>query len=126
MWGSDTKSFGGPAAGRGPVAAAGELCEGRLEIRMPARKRGAVQNDVVNRPLHAALVHDARHGVVGTKNVKVRSRQALQHKFDYLRRRPGRGWLFAAAGHAGEGKTRDQQVCADVTTVGVAQRMGER
>ena len=68
------------------------LREGVLEIRMPARQRGPVLDDVVHRPAHALLVHGARHVVVRAEDVEVARRHLRQHEVDDLlrpsRRRP--------------------------------------
>src|SRR5260221_9443693 len=86
------------------------------KIRMPARQRGAVFDDVARGPQDPPLVELSRHVVVRAENVKVSGLDPLDHEIDGLLRRPGRIRFFGAAvrGQAGKDKTGDEKMRADL------------
>src|SRR4029079_11707271 len=72
-------------------------------VRMPARQRRAVFDDVAGGPLHAAFVEFARRLVVGAEDVEIAGVDALNHEIDRLPGRPGARRLLGAAAR---GQTR--------------------
>ncbi len=99
-----------------------ERCERLGVIRMPARQRRAVLDDIAGRPLHTLLVERARHVVVRAQDVEVAGVQPLDHEIDGLLRGPGGSRFFGAAlrGQSREDKTRDQQMRAQLATRRIA------
>src|SRR4051812_15376844 len=74
-----------------------KLRERFRKVRMPARQRGAVFDDVAGGPQHAPFVELPRHIVVRTEDVEVAGIDARDHEIDGLLRRPGSIGLLAAA-----------------------------
>ena len=96
-------------------------------VRVPARQRRAVPDDVLRRPQDAAVVDVAGDVVVGADDVEVARRPSARPAC----RRPARASRRRAAsrcgraGHAGEGRARHQQVRGDLAARDVAQRVRE-
>src|SRR5229473_2699825 len=101
-------------------------------IRMPARQRGPVFDDVAGRPENPPLIELSRHVVVRTENIEISGPDPLDHEVDGLLRRPGPGRLLGAAfrGETGKGEAGDEKMRADAALGRVAQfvlqRFGKR
>src|SRR5258708_28313628 len=67
------------------------------KIRMPARQRGAVFDDVARGPQDPPFVELSRHVVVRAENVKVSGLDPFDHEIDGLLPRPARIPFFGAA-----------------------------
>src|SRR4029453_3812491 len=89
---ADHEQASAPAARRARSRWSGSrLHEGREcvgPVRMPARERGAVLDDVVRSPLDATLVDCAGALVVRAQDVEVARREMLEHEIDDLVARP--------------------------------------
>ena len=96
-----------------------------LVVGVPAGEGRAVLGEVLHGPGHPRIVDLAGHLVVRADHVEVAGGGALQQEFHHLLRRPGARRLLggAAAGHAGEGESGDQQVSAHLAAVDIAQRV---
>jgi drug/metabolite transporter (DMT)-like permease len=105
------------------TASGSRLHEGREcvgPIRMPARERRSVLDDVVRRPLDPTLVDRARGLVVRAQDVEVAGREVLEHEIDDLVGGPCRRRLVASLrGHASERVPRHQEVRRHATAVAV-------
>src|ERR1700676_5482437 len=97
-------------------------------IRMPARQRGAVFDDVAGGPQNPPLIEPPRHVVVRTEDIKVAGAGAFDHEVDGLLCRPGRGRLLGAAlrREAGEDEPGNEQMRADLAAGGVSQLVLQR
>src|SRR3954454_19015432 len=107
-------------------------CRERLRIiRMPARQRWTVLDDVACGPQDTPLIERSRYVVIGTEDVEIAGFDARDHEIDSLHRCPGALRFFDAAmrGERREYKAGDEQVRADLATGGLAQlvlqRLGE-
>src|SRR5262249_36180257 len=105
-----------------------ERVEGVLVVGMPARQRRPILGDVARRPLDAPVVGLARHLVVGTEDIEIPLVHRLDQHVYHLVGSPGTGRLLAAAaaGHAGERRTGDQQVRGDARAFFVPQAVRQR
>src|SRR4051812_13947544 len=90
------------------------LCKSRERIRiirMPARQRRAVLDDVARGPQDAALIERPRHVVVRAEDIEITGFDAYDHEVDRLFRRPGALRLVDATmrGERSEHETGDEQ-----------------
>src|ERR1700691_5929124 len=105
---------------RGPVEAIRRLahvhkfCEGIRVIRVPARQRRPILDDIPRGPQNPLLIDTPGHIIVRAENVKVSGRQLFDHEVDGSLRRPCRGGLFGAAfgGQSGKDETGDEEMRA--------------
>src|ERR1700733_6756450 len=105
---------------RGPVEAIRGLthvhkfCEGIRVIRVPARQRRPILDDIPCGPQNPSLIDTPGHVIVRAENVKVSGRQLFDHEVDSLLRGPPRGGLFGTAfgGQSSKDETGDEEMRA--------------
>src|SRR5579863_8533124 len=96
-------------------------------IRMPARQRRTIFDNISRRSENSPLVEASWHVVIRTKHIEVASLEPLDHEIDGLLPGPGAGRFFSAAlsGQAGKHEAGNQEMRRDAAAFEVSQLVFE-